>query len=69
MKTDPLRKRNIYVRPEQKAAIQLAAANAGMSVSAWGRSLIDAALAKEGIDAHQTAQATNRVVQVKKSVK
>lgn len=36
MKTEPLRKLNIYMRPAQKAALQLAATRAGMSVSVWG---------------------------------
>ncbi|WP_372825116.1 hypothetical protein [Polaromonas sp.] len=43
MKANSLRKLNIYMRPEQKATMQLAAARAGMSVSAWGGSIVHAA--------------------------
>jgi hypothetical protein len=57
MKTEPLRKLNIYMRPEQKATMQLAAARAGMSVSAWGRSIVHAALG-EADGAEQTAPPT-----------
>ena len=69
MKAEPLRKLNIYMRPEQKAALQLVAANAGMSVSAWGRSMVHAALSEAGVAAHQTAHPADKAVHIKKSVK
>lgn len=46
MPIKPLRKMNLYMRPEQKAAMQLAAAQAGMSVSAFGRSIVYAVLGR-----------------------
>lgn len=54
MKSTPLRKLNLYMRPEQKAALQQAAANAGMSVSAWSRQLVQAALVKQDQKAQPT---------------
>ena len=60
MKAEPLRKLNIYMRPKQKAALQLVAANAGMSVSAWGRSMVHTALAEAPPATHQTAHAPEK---------
>jgi predicted HicB family RNase H-like nuclease len=61
MKTEALRKFNIYMRPEQKAAMQIAAAKAGMSVSAWGRRTVHAALAEAVKVAKQTAELRKRM--------
>ena len=60
MPTKPLHKLNIYMRPEKKGAMQLAAAQAGMSVSAWGRSIVYAALGKVDEGGHKTPQKTEK---------
>ena len=46
MPIKPLRQMNLYMPLKQKASMQVAAAQAGMSVSAFGRSIVYAALGK-----------------------
>jgi len=54
MSTKPLRKLNIYMQPEQKAALQLTAARAGVSVSAFGRNIVYAALETVDPNPHES---------------